>query len=116
MASPFNPVGVLGSGSFGTAVANLLAYNSDVMLFSRKSEVVSAINETRHHLGVQMSSRVMATSDLAEMAARCTLIIPVVPSNSFRAMMQALAPYLRPHHIIIHGTKGFDLKDNLYYF
>ena len=111
MASPFNPVGVLGSGSFGTAIANLLAYNTDVLLFSRKPEVVASINETRHHLGVQMSSRVTATSDLAEMAARCTLILPIVPSNSFRSMMQALAPYLRPHHMIIHGTKGFDLKD-----
>jgi len=32
MASPFNPVGVVGAGSFGTAIANLLAYNTDVLL------------------------------------------------------------------------------------
>lgn len=109
MSSSFNPVGVLGAGSFGTAVANLLAHNSDVLLFSRKQQTVDSINETRTHLGVQISPRVTAVSDLEELAKRCTLIFPIVPSNSFRTMIQALAPYLRPHHIIIHGTKGFDL-------
>lgn len=111
MKSSFNPVGVLGAGSFGTAVANLLAYNSDVLLFSRKPEIVEEINRSRAHLGVDLSPRVTATSDLSELAEQCTLIFPIVPSTSFRRMMQALAPYLRPHHIIIHGTKGFDLKD-----
>ena len=110
MVSPFNPVGVLGAGSFGTAIANLLAYNSDVLLFSRKPETVAHINAQREHLGVKVSDRVTATNDLEELARRCTLILPVVPSNSFRPMIRALAPYLRPHHIVIHGTKGFDLN------
>jgi glycerol-3-phosphate dehydrogenase (NAD(P)+) len=109
MADSFNPVGVLGAGSFGTAIANLLALNADVLLFSRKQQTVDSINETRMHMGAPISPRVTATSDLEELAKRCTLIMPIVPSNSFRSMIQALAPYLRPHHIIIHGTKGFDL-------
>jgi len=109
MASPYNPVGVLGAGYFGTAIANLLAYNSDVLLFSRRPEVVEEINKNHRHLGTQISPRVRATMDVEELAKQCTLIFPIVPSNSFRKMMQALSPYLRPHHIIIHGTKGFDL-------
>lgn len=111
MASPFNPVGVLGAGSFGTAVANLLAYNTDVLLFSRKPEVVEHINRTHTHLDVAISPRVTATSDLEELARHCTLIMPIVPSNSFRSMIRVLAPHLRPHHLLIHGTKGLDLKD-----
>lgn len=111
MASPFNPVGVLGAGSFGTAIANLLALNSDVLLFSRRPETVAQINVRREHLGVEISPRITATDDLEELARRCTLIVPLVPSNSFRAMIRAISPYLRPHHIIIHGTKGFDLRD-----
>lgn len=102
-------VGVLGAGSFGTATANLLAMNDEVLLFSRKPEVVEQINLTRQHLGQTVSPRVQATMDLGELADRCRLIFPIVPSTSFRAMMQSLAPHLRPHHIIIHGTKGFDL-------
>jgi glycerol-3-phosphate dehydrogenase (NAD(P)+) len=106
----FNPVGVLGAGSFGTAIANLLAMNTDVLLFSRKQETVDAINLTRRHLDMEVSHRITATNDLSELASRCTLIMPILPSNSFRSMIQSLAPYLRPHHIIIHGTKGFDLN------
>ena len=109
--NPNNTVGVIGAGSFGTAVANALAHNAEVLLFSRKPETVQEINRARRHLGVQISPRITATNDLAEVANRCTLIFPIVPSTSFRRMMHALAPYLRPQHIIIHGTKGFDLKD-----
>lgn len=108
---PHNPIGVIGAGSFGTAVANALAHNAEVLLFSRKQETVDEINRTHTHLGVNLSRRITATNDLEELALQCSLVFPIVPSTSFRRMMQALAPYLRPHHIIIHGTKGFDLKD-----
>jgi glycerol-3-phosphate dehydrogenase (NAD(P)+) len=106
----FNPVGVIGAGSFGTAIANLLANNTDVLLYSRNQETVDTINRTHRHLDIEVSPRITATNDLAELAARCTLVMPIVPSNSFRSMVLAMAPHLRPHHIVIHGTKGFDLK------
>ncbi len=102
-------VGVVGAGSFGTAIANLLAYNTDVLLFSRNDEVVRQINTTHLNGNMRMSPRIHATSDLQEVAERCTLIFPIVPSSSLRRMMVSFAPYLRPYHILIHGTKGFDL-------
>ena len=101
-------VGIIGAGSFGTAIANLLAYNVDVLLFSRKPGLVEKINQGHHHLGVKLSPRVCATDDLQELTERCTLIFPVVPSGGFRNMMREFAPFLRPYHILIHGTKGFD--------
>lgn len=106
-----NPVGVIGAGSFGTAVANILAHNAEVLIFSRKAETVDEINRTHRHMDIEMSERITATSDLSELAKNCTLLFPIVPSTSFRRMMHALGPFLRPHHIVIHGTKGFDLKD-----
>lgn len=105
------PTGVIGSGSFGTAIANLLAYNDDVLLYSRRSEVVDIINSAHKHLGTELSPRIRATTDLEEVAQHCRLIFPIVPSANFRSMMQDLGPYLRPSHIIIHGTKGFDLNN-----
>ncbi|MEQ1747333.1 MAG: NAD(P)H-dependent glycerol-3-phosphate dehydrogenase [Saprospiraceae bacterium] len=105
------PVGVIGAGSFGTAVANILAQNADVLLFSRKAEIVERINRTHRHMGVDLSHRIVATSEISDLAHNCVLLFPIVPSTSFRRMMQALGPHLRPHHIVIHGTKGFDLKD-----
>jgi glycerol-3-phosphate dehydrogenase (NAD(P)+) len=34
----------------------------------------------------------------------------MVPSEHFRTMMKKLSPHLHPYHILIHGTKGFDIK------
>lgn len=102
------PVGIIGPGSFGTAIANLLSYNVNVLLYSRNAELAEQINANLPVQGITLSNRVRATNDLEEVARRCTLIFPVVPSDSFRAMMQELSPFLHPYHILIHGTKGFD--------
>lgn len=106
--SSIETVGVIGAGSFGTAISNLLAYNVDVLLYSRKPELVEQINATHRNFGTTLSPRIRATNDLKEVADHCTLIFPIVPSDSFRRMMHALGPFLRPYHILIHGTKGFD--------
>jgi glycerol-3-phosphate dehydrogenase (NAD(P)+) len=106
-----NTVGVIGAGSFGSAIGNLLARNVDVLLYSRQPETVENINTHHQHFGVSLSHRIRATSDLEEVARRCRLIMPVVPSTGFRDMMLRLGPHLRPYHVLIHATKGFDLHD-----
>lgn len=107
LATPY--YGVIGAGSFGTAVANLLAQNVKVLLFSRNPEIVEQINHSRRHFGVEIHPNVRAISNLQELAENCYTIFPIVPSNSFRKMMRAIGPFLRPYHILIHGTKGFDI-------
>lgn len=105
--------GVIGSGSFGTAVSNLLAINTNVLLFSRRKDFVETINKEHRHPGfkINLSEKIRATSDLQEVAEKCTLIFPIVTSEGFRPMMQNLSPFLKPYHILIHGTKGFDIKN-----
>ncbi len=104
-------VGVIGAGSFGTAISNLLAYNTNVLLYTRNASIVDAINSQHSHLGVDVSPRVTATNNLEEVAKSCELIFPVIPSDQFRNMMRQLGPHLRPYHMLIHGTKGLDLTD-----
>jgi glycerol-3-phosphate dehydrogenase (NAD(P)+) len=103
-------VGVIGAGSFGTSVANLIALNTTVLLYSRRQEVVEAINSTRHHMGVTISERITATADLSEITNRCHLLMPIVPSNSFLDVIRNMSPHVKPHHIVIHGTKGLGLR------
>ena len=102
-------IGVIGAGSFGMAIANLLAHNHEVLLFSRSSDVVDQINQSHTNKDIQLSKRVLATSDLEEIGSECNLLFPIIPSIAFRETIAAMSPYLTPQHIIIHGTKGFDL-------
>ena len=101
-------VGVLGAGSFGTTVATLLAENVDVLLFTRREEVRSMINDQHYHLGTQLSANIMATSSIEHICSECELIFPVIPSSSFRSTMREFSEFLYPNHILIHGTKGLD--------
>jgi len=103
------PVGIIGAGSFGTAMANLMALNTDVLVYSRNPELVERLSKDRFRFGVELHERVTVTNDFAHIAERCQLIFPIVPSDAFRTMMRQVTQYLEPRHVLIHGTKGFDI-------
>jgi glycerol-3-phosphate dehydrogenase (NAD(P)+) len=103
------PVGVIGAGNFGTVIANILAIHRPVLLYARNEQTVKHINhkkENRHHA---IHKNITAVNDLSKIAHECDVIFPMVPSAHFRAMMKSLSPFLQPYHILIHGTKGFDV-------
>jgi glycerol-3-phosphate dehydrogenase (NAD(P)+) len=104
------PVGVIGSGNFGTVIANLLAENNDVWMYTRRPEVVNAIDKEKSYRGQNISPRVRAVTDYAEMACHCQLIFPILPSKYFREAMRQIGPHLTPAHILIHGIKGLDVQ------
>jgi len=105
------PVGVVGAGSFGTAVSNILAEKDQhVLLYVRTVEKAKELNDTRISSGQQLHKNIEVISDLEQIGQQCNVIFPVVPSANFRNMMKQLSPFLRPYHILIHGTKGFDLN------
>lgn len=103
------PVGVIGAGSFGTTIANILTLNREVILYARKEETVEEMLATRKSCGQKLNSKVHPTGDLEYLAKECDIIFPIVPSSNFREMMQSLSPFLHPYHILIHGTKGLDI-------
>ncbi|MBA4057195.1 MAG: glycerol 3-phosphate dehydrogenase, partial [Marivirga sp.] len=103
------PIGVIGAGNFGSVVANLLARQRKVLLHARDEEVIQRIIHTRENRGHKMHPNVTPTSDLASLADQCDIIFPIVPSAHFRTMMKQLSPHIHPYHILIHGTKGFDV-------
>ena len=107
------PVGVIGAGSFGTAISQLLSKNRDVVLYARNPEISSEIQSTRRSLGYEISDRITVTSIPQEVCAQCDLIFPVVPSVNFRNMMREFSEFLQPQHFLIHATKGFDLTKDI---
>ena len=105
-----NTIGIVGAGSFGLAISKLASENSNVLLYSRRKELVNQINKTSTYRNISFNHLVKCTGDLEEIASQCSLLIPIVASAHFRSVIKELSPYLNPEHILIHGTKGFDLK------
>ena len=100
------PVGVIGAGSFGSAIANLLAENQKVLLYERNPESAAQIRSQRKIRNFELHDNIEVADSLEHIATACYLLFPVVPSAYFKSMVIDFAPYLRPDHIMIHATKG----------
>jgi glycerol-3-phosphate dehydrogenase (NAD(P)+) len=104
---------VIGSGSFGTALANVLAVNCDeVRLWGREASVVDAIN-TKHEnstylKGIPISERVRATNSLEEALAGSELVVLATPSHATREVVAKAKAYLPRHVPIITVAKGIE--------
>lgn len=108
MSQERQTVGVIGAGSFGTAISNILAEKSRVLMYTRSAEKVGQINSQRFSAGQQLNDNVTALDSLEKIASECNVIFPIVPSAGFRNTIRQISPFLKPYHILIHGTKGLD--------
>ena len=60
-------------------------------------------------LGIPIHPSVTATNHIQEVCEKCALLLPVISSIHFRKVIRQMSPYLGPEHMMVHGTKGFDL-------
>lgn len=104
---------VLGSGSWGTALALALAdRNLDVLLYGNEPAIAEEIN-SRHqntkYLGeIDLPGNIVGSVDIGE-AARRQLILLVVPSQVARIVLRELsACEVSPDTVIVSCTKGLD--------
>ena len=107
------PIGVIGAGNFGLAIANLLAINHDVLLWTRRESKVLEINSTHRFHNINIDTRVQATTSIKTISEQSRLLFFIVPSEHFRQIIRQASPYLRPLHIVIHGTKGLDIDESI---
>ncbi len=110
ISSETRPFGVIGSGAFGIALSNLLSENGKVLLYTRRKSTYDQIQEKGFHKNQAVHENIEVTLDKEELCKRCTLVMPAVTSAGFRSMMKDFSPYLRPQHILIHATKGFNIN------
>lgn len=104
---------VIGAGSFGTALANVLAVNcEEVRLWGREPTVVEAINtkheNTTYLKGIPLSERVRATHSLEEALAGAEMVVLATPSHATREVMAKAKVYLPKHVPIITVAKGIE--------
>jgi glycerol-3-phosphate dehydrogenase (NAD(P)+) len=109
-----NNIAVLGAGSWGTALALVIARNgAQVTLWGKNGDRVrqmSAVRENMDYLpGFPFPDSLLVTDDLDKVVSVHSRFLVVVPSRAFRETMQKLVHYgLRNESAIAWGTKGFD--------
>ena len=106
-------VAVLGGGSFGTVIANLIGSKGEaVNLWMRNAERAEEINRTRENSrylpGQQLADLLYATSDLKQALADADIIFVSIPSQSFRDVISQAKRCLRPEQIVVSTTKGIE--------
>ena len=104
------PVGVIGAGSFGSAIANILSKNSEVILYARTQEIADNIIRRKKLQGKELSDRITPTNDLKMVTDNCDVLFPIVPSENFPKLVEELSYHLKPYHLLIHGTKGLNVN------
>ena len=106
-------IAVLGAGSWGTALAALMArHGHAVTLWGRDAKVAAAIDQqhenTRYLPGIPLPDNLRATTDLAASLQNADLVLVVVPSHAFTETLRQRAP-LRPASAgVAWATKGFE--------
>ena len=106
-------IGVIGAGSWGTALANLLAKQGhDVVVWSFEPDVAEAINtrneNPRYLSGVQLAPGLRATGDLREAVSGAGMLLSVSPAQHVRGVMTEAASAMREDALVVSASKGIE--------
>lgn len=108
-----NKVAIIGAGSWGTALALLLARKGiAVELWAHRQEHVDQLRlwrENRAYLpGFFFPQLITVTADLNEAVLAASFVVMVVPSHVFRSVFVLLKAFLPPGAVIVSATKGIE--------
>ena len=114
--SKHKPIAVLGGGSFGTAIANLLGSNNNpVIQWMRDEKQAESMRSERKNpkylQGVKLSQQVQPTTDI-ESALACDLIFVALPSTALRNVLTPYSQQLAGKGLI-STTKGIEAESFL---
>jgi glycerol-3-phosphate dehydrogenase (NAD(P)+) len=107
-------VAVLGGGSFGTALANIVATNGHkTSLWFRNAARAHECQNTRENAkylpGYRLHDNLLITADLEEALVSAQVVVIAVPSDSYREVVKAAAPLLAKEIIVVSATKGIEV-------
>jgi glycerol-3-phosphate dehydrogenase (NAD(P)+) len=111
-------IGVVGAGSWGTALANLLGlkgYKIDLWVFEKEvKEQIQAYRENKVFLpGFPLSANIFPSNDISEVVSAKDIVLIVVPSHVMRETVQQIRGHVSPSAIIVSASKGIENKTHL---
>jgi glycerol-3-phosphate dehydrogenase (NAD(P)+) len=118
LSPPDLHIGVIGGGSWGTALANLLGtkgYAVDFWVFEEEVRAqILTCRENRIFLpGIPLSERLNPTGDLRQAVTGKDLVLMVVPSHLMRTVSQRMSPHVPDRALIVSASKGIENKTYL---
>lgn len=106
-------IGVLGAGTWGTALAILLSDNGhNVTLWTKLEKEAKIIEDTRDNLknlpGAKLQANVKVTLDIKEACTDKDIIVMAVASPYVRLTSNEASPYIKDGQIIVNVSKGLE--------
>ena len=105
-------VAVIGAGSWGTAVAAIVAGNAPTRLWARRGELAADITKSHQNAaylpGVELPLSLAATSSLEEACRDARAVVIAVPSHGFRDVLSEARPFIGANVPVISLAKGIE--------
>ena len=110
-------IGIIGAGSWGTALAvNLARNNHEVVIWSIMEDEIKMLNEHREHIdklpGVKLAEVISFTTDMEAAIKGMDMLVLAVPSIFTRSTSKSMAPFIEEGQIIACVGKG--IEDNTF--
>ena len=108
-------VGVIGAGAMGTAVAQTVAPNANVLLYARREEICNDINNTnvnsQYFPNVKLHENITAVCDLNDLKD-VEIVFLCIPSSVMRELVEKLDKIVNNDCIFVSTAKGIENKTN----
>ncbi|MGV3665603.1 MAG: NAD(P)H-dependent glycerol-3-phosphate dehydrogenase [Leptospira bouyouniensis] len=106
-------IGIIGAGSFGTALGSILADKGyDVTLWTRSEEQARSINEnhmnSKHMPDLVLPEKLRANTDLIQVVKDKDMIVSAPPSHALSGILKEIKDHIPPKVPIVSASKGIE--------
>ena len=104
---------VLGAGSWGSALALVLAKKGyDVSIWTLSEEQAEKMNKTKENIdylpGVLFPNNIKVTTNLEESVQGSKIVLMAVPSQAIRSICKQIKPFIKEEQILVDVAKGLE--------